>query len=511
MKKLLFLFLLSFVSIHSQVIDTNYGTNGNLYVNVPPNQNREYNKKTFYTSDQKTVNVGYYDTGSFTSQTYFITKYNFNGTPDVNFGTNGLLNIPGYLNNTGSVTVSGAVMLDDDSIILSCSANMMAYLVKITSNGTIDTSFGVNGFMVADFLFTPTTLTYGDLMKDENDQIFVVYGFSDNTSNPVKRYTKLCKILPNGTIDTSFGTNGFRSVLLNRDYRFQALKKTRIKDGKIYNFGTLFYYDNNSNYIQTDVWTCHFLNGTPDTSFGDNGYIYTPVDININDYNIQEDGKILIAKYVDVSSAFYYLKASRYLRSGTIDTSFGNGGNIEYSFGQWTMHVPYKIMELPDHSIYIFSDYYKSDLPTDYALTVLKYDTNGIPDPTFGINGLFKVPVNITSVSDVLVNGDDGFIISVQNNTLGDLFNIKVDYEMAFLHTDPVAAIPQIKLYPNPVTDVLYISGIKNDRFVIYNSLGQKVKAGSYIKGKGIQAGDLNKGIYWLKAETSKAVMFIKK
>ncbi|KMQ58623.1 hypothetical protein ACM46_21625 [Chryseobacterium angstadtii] len=509
MKKFLFFFFLGSVSIHCQVVDTNYGTNGKLFVNIPPDQNREYNHKTFYTSDQKTVNVGYYDTTSSSTRIYFITKYNLNGTLDGNFGTNGILNIPSYPNNPGEITVTGSVMLNDNSIILSCAANMKAYLVKITNNGTLDTSFGVNGFKLADFLFTSNTLTYGDLMKDDNNQIFVVYSSTSYTSNPAKTSTKLCKILPDGSIDTSFGNNGFSSALINRDYRFLTQKKTRIKNGKIYNFATLFYYDNNDNYTQTDVWTCHFLDGTPDPSFGNNGYIYTPKDINIYDYNIQEDGKILTAKYVDVSSAYSYVRGSRYLRSGAIDTSFGNGGKVESSFGQWSVHVPYKIMEL-DHNIYIFSSYYKSDLPVEYAATILKYNTNGIPDATFGVNGLFKAPANISSVADVFVNRDKGFIISVQKNTYGKLFNIKVDYEMNFLSTASAIMNPKINVYPNPVTDILYISGIKNEKFVIYNAVGQKIKTGSYNTGEGIPVQDLSKGSYWLKFESLQAVQFIK-
>ncbi|KFF23783.1 T9SS type A sorting domain-containing protein [Chryseobacterium vrystaatense] len=506
MRKLLFFFFLSFVSVSGQVVDTNYGTNGRLFVDILPIQNSEYNMKTLYTTDQKTVNIGYYNTGSYSPKTYFISKYNFNGTPDATFGNNGILSIPAYPNNPGEITVVSAVTLDDHSIILSCAANMKAYLVKITGNGSIDTSFGVNGFKLADFLFTPTTLAYGNLMKDEANQIFIVY--SSTEGNPAKTYTKLCKILSNGTIDTSFGNNGFSSMLIDRDYKFQTLKQTRIKNGKIYHFATSFYYDNSGNYTQTDVWTCHFLNGTPDASFGDNGYVYAPKDLTIYDYNIQEDGKILIAKYMDVSSAFKYVKGSRYLRSGAIDTSFGNAGTVEYSFGQWSVHVPHKIIEI-DHHVYIFSSYYKSDSPVEYAATILKYNTNGVRDTSFGTGGLFKAPANISSVSDVFVNGDKGFIISVQK--YGELFNMKVDYNMNFLSTESAVLAPEMKLFPNPVTDILYMKGMKNDQFIIYNAAGQKVKAGFYTAGKGIQVQDLSKGSYWLKLERSKAVQFIKK
>lgn len=509
MKIALFALLFICVSAHCQVVDTGYGTGGTLYVDIPPSENREYNRKTFYTSDRKTVNFGRYDTGSYTTQTYFIAKHNFDGTPDNSFGPNGLLNIPNYPNNTGTINVSGIVMLDDDSLILSCYANTISYLVKITGNGSIDTSFGINGFMIVDFLSTPTTATYGELMKDGQGQIFIVYE-SSTPGSPAKRYTNLCKILPNGIIDRDFGNNGFSSILINRDYNFQTLKKKVVKAGKIYHFGTLS-YSVNGNTTQTDVWTCHWLNGTPDTGFGDNGYIYAPRDITINDYNIQEDGKVLIAKYVDVSPAFHYMRASRYLHSGAIDTSFGDGGKVESSYGQWTMHVPYKIMELSDHGIYVFSSYYKSLSPIEYSATILKYDVNGVRDATFGVNGMFKIPANITNVTDVLENADDSLIISFQNNAWGSLFNMKVNHTTDVLETGVGIIAPQTTLYPNPVEDVLYISGMKNGKFAIYNSVGQKTKEGSYISGKGIQVQDLSKGTYWLRLDDSETIMFIKR
>ncbi|MCT2561921.1 T9SS type A sorting domain-containing protein [Chryseobacterium herbae] len=88
---------------------------------------------------------------------------------------------------------------------------------------------------------------------------------------------------------------------------------------------------------------------------------------------------------------------------------------------------------------------------------------------------------------------------------------VKVDYNMNFLHTDSSVLTPELRLFPNPVTDILYMTGMKDDQFVIYNAAGQEVKAGSYTAGKGIQVQDVSKGSYWLKLERSKAVQFIKK
>ena len=66
-----------------------------------------------------------------------------------------------------------------------------------------------------------------------------------------------------------------------------------------------------------------------------------------------------------------------------------------------------------------------------------------------------------------------------------------------------------IKLYPNPVNDVLHITNITtNTKLEIFDTLGRKVLTGT---GEKINISGLNKGLYLIKAENVSVGKFIKK
>lgn len=72
----------------------------------------------------------------------------------------------------------------------------------------------------------------------------------------------------------------------------------------------------------------------------------------------------------------------------------------------------------------------------------------------------------------------------------------------------------EINIYPNPVLDILNISGSLLDAdFKIYNAAGQKIKAGK-VSGNSVQVQQLTRGIYFIEikqGEKSNRLKFIKK
>jgi len=74
-----------------------------------------------------------------------------------------------------------------------------------------------------------------------------------------------------------------------------------------------------------------------------------------------------------------------------------------------------------------------------------------------------------------------------------------------------VANEKAVKLYPNPTMDVIYLDGVDNTSFIIYNSIGQLVKSGETNNG-GIVVQELERGQYILKLKgIEKEMKFIKK
>ena len=127
---------------------------------------------------------------------------------------------------------------------------------------------------------------------------------------------------PNGTPDSTYGTNGVREIPTPGD-PVQGLIRAaaRQPDGKIVLVGT----DNSAHGIVAR----YNEDGTLDSTFADSG-IHRP-NISPTDRDgatlvlVQPDGKILVGGYVRVSGdeRLYLL---RYLENGSLDTTFGTSG-----------------------------------------------------------------------------------------------------------------------------------------------------------------------------------------
>lgn len=69
-----------------------------------------------------------------------------------------------------------------------------------------------------------------------------------------------------------------------------------------------------------------------------------------------------------------------------------------------------------------------------------------------------------------------------------------------------------IKIYPNPASDYITISGIKKrtENYEVYNLIGQKMREGIISNEERIDIQNLSKGIYLLKFEGENTLIFIR-
>ena len=167
-------------------------------------------------SDGKIVTTGYYRTSDSAYNHIAIVRHNADGTIDTTFGTaetpDGIARIS---EPTNSVMATDMVILDNDTIVLGGFIEYPAtrrefYLIKLTQNGIIDTTFGdgqsntrtgkqkncISG--QADELWALATQTDGKIIG---------IGSSNGTTCLVGRVT-LIRYLTNGSIDTDFGSHG---------------------------------------------------------------------------------------------------------------------------------------------------------------------------------------------------------------------------------------------------------------------------------------------------------------
>jgi hypothetical protein len=65
-----------------------------------------------------------------------------------------------------------------------------------------------------------------------------------------------------------------------------------------------------------------------------------------------------------------------------------------------------------------------------------------------------------------------------------------------------------IYIYPNPTTGIIYIKGLENKNFTIYDQLGRTVKRFYNQKSNFIDISEFEKGIYYIEMEDSDKILF---
>jgi uncharacterized delta-60 repeat protein len=267
-------------------------------------------------------------------------------------------------------------------LLITCVENLFA------QDGLLDTTFGINGIVITDIL-SNDDFTYSVISQNE-DKILVLGESSNSNSDNfcILRYNS------DGTLDQTFGNNGkIISDITNSGYLFDIKIQN---DGKIVGI-----YNNNGNNV---VFRFN-IDGSPDLSFADQGKIiinFPEYEINAITLTIQNDDKIIVAGNAQIVIGFTVSAIMRYNNDGSVDNSFGNSGLVINNIGGSITLV--KIQS--DSKILTIGNF----LGSSYALS--RYDSNGILDLGFGINGIINGIANSdTFMSDLLIQDDSKILL----------------------------------------------------------------------------------------------------
>ncbi len=131
--------------------------------------------------------------------------------------------------------------------------------------------------------------------------------------------------------------------------------------------------------------------GTLDSTFADKGIL--AFDLNKKSDTghglaVQPDGKILVSMSGSLITKFDIVLI-RLLEDGTLDTTFANKGIYNYGNPDET-DLNYGVSLRADGSIFVFGGYGVTAPNTD--LVLIKLDKDGVPDPSFGTDGVFLYP-----------------------------------------------------------------------------------------------------------------------
>jgi len=271
------------------------------------------------------------------------------------------------------------------------------FFIGTSQDGTLDTSFGNNGFVFTDFNEN-TDIIYN--VGQTFDEKLLVIGIIDENVNAV---IIISRYLINGDVDLTFGNNG----VLYPSYNINPYSKSELviqPDNSFFVTGT-----ENESFITAK----HLSNGDLDTSFGNNGFMITNVDEdNFHKTVLQLDGKIITVGRTKDAANYYQIMMVRHLANGDLDPTFGNNGIALIDTGGDFFRTRKVVLQSDGKILLQITDY----INTPKKLVAYRFMPNGNLDNTFG--NLGKI---IILEEDALTGGSmtlkpDGKIIATASN-----------------------------------------------------------------------------------------------
>ena len=262
------------------------------------------------------------------------------------------------------------------------------------SAGSLDTSFGDGGKVL---LYDNVNSLVGGMDNRaaslQSDGSTYVVGstatMSDGAQMAVQHFTSA------GTLDTSFGINGQTIVTFSGGVS-RAYAAAVQADGKILLVGS-FTESGTSTTPQKTMFALARLNvnGSLDTSFGDNGLVIDDFGDNIDaaaqDVKLTSDGHIVVAgtaanELILGPAANDLFVQARYNSDGSLDTSFGNQGHASFTTANAVDSA--KIQLAADNSILLVGQTHGLD---NGDTLLVKFNQNGALATGFGSNGVVHV------------------------------------------------------------------------------------------------------------------------
>lgn len=424
--------------------------------------------------------------------------------------------------------------------------NQENILTRRLANGTIDTSFGNNGYIYTKNLFTNNNDP--SILLDKNGNIFLAsrqYSADYSTYN-----SKIVKFNPNGILDTTFGNNG--EVLLTQ-IDIQSIIYTNTAE--LGNDNLIFVINNHLPNQSSNSIICISPTGNIVTSFGNNGIltfdkslnhliahnnsIYTVSEKYSADYSnltyfidkfdnnglkdnnfstisetlidgstflkIDSAGNLTtITNNVTITESYNSFIKKYNIATGSPITSFGNNGTLSFD----EIALADAVFDTDNNIILAGGKHFGEDVFNPY---LTKYSATGTLVTDFNQTGYYEE-----------LTQDLGYIDNIRmlNNEI-IVSGISDDYHKSFLANYQLKENLSVKengkidisIYPNPAKENLHIKS--SDKIIqtkIYSVQGKLLENKQESADK-LNVKNLTKGIYILEVETKsgkKTIKFIK-
>jgi hypothetical protein len=404
-----------------------------------------------------------------------VAKFTANGLPDITFGNNGVVSKGLQLGNYVNLRAHGMAVDSDGGIYMSGTPTAEnAYIVKFSTHGEADDSFGINGFAIVEQV-NPTVGSNCKLVSLADNRLVAVSVAQFNIEAPFGEYfaPNYSGFLPNGLPDSEF-QGGIRPVAELFATNSNPPSSFQIEYDEFF-LGDFIRGHNDTLYLtgcmldedepgQIDLSTV-LISILPNGSYNPTLYTTSQLDT-LN------------------GSFFSMLSGVLILRLSIDDYDCGNA------------------LALNENGILALAGNGYTDAEDLNFVRLLS--TRGVPLEAYGNSGLVTRPSQLGS-------GFERFMdIEFQSN--GEMICLSPDFDTNLnregfymirygengpLKEAPVLSQTKVKMYPNPSGELVWVEGFtQGAKLRIFNLSGQCVMQGL---SSPFDVSALSSGLYWIE------------
>jgi len=410
------------------------------------------------------------------SSDFALTRYLSNGGLDSSFGSDGIITTS---IGVGGVDVLSAIALQSDGKIVGAGlANNGIHfnmtLIRYTSTGTLDDSFGSGGIVINNFVATQDNGLFA-LVLQPDDKILVA-GITETQG--VSEWV-LLRYETNGNLDMTFNGTGFVTTPMAVSPAFLQMAMALQSDGKIVVVGTTG--DANSTAFTLARYTA---NGSLDLTFGGGTGIVTSAisgsDI-ATSVIVQPNGKIVLGGQVfNSNSGFSNFALVGYNQDGSIDTTFNQGGAlpphipgvVTTQIGVAGSGINDLVLQSNNRILAIGFDNCGASLLTNFALA--RYSNAGHPDISFGNLGIVTTDIGgDDELCSVVVQPDRSIVVGGQGGSGAQSFVVARYLDDTPIHivgSDTAVSLENFVVLPTGTNNIILTFAFLKNGFALQDS-----------------------------------------
>jgi uncharacterized delta-60 repeat protein len=332
--------------------------------------------------------------GGAAASSFCVVRLRTNGTLDTTFGSGGkkVIDFGG-----DDESVFGAALQADGKIVLAGDSHLKVAVARLKPNGALDASFEGDGKKV----FSWGALGRAQAVVVAPNGKILLAGFS----GPEGGNIQVARLKTNGLLDTTFGTGGKAAVDFGGDDFGMAM--ARQADGRILVAGR-------SSAAGAVVARLR-ATGTLDPDFDGDGRVTLPGGGSASAVLVQPDRNIVVAGNAMGSGV---MTVTRLTPTGALDPTFGAGGTASIDFGSLADLAAGAALQ-PNGKIVVAGYTQASE-----DVAVARLNANGSPDATFGVAGKATVEFGVATFGNAVALQSNGRIVVAGQKTGNDDFAV---------------------------------------------------------------------------------------